>query len=140
MQCRATTGSTTIQCSAGAALESLSVNGSPVTIPSQPIPINHPIAVSGLNVQVSVAGIGLVNVPASGTLYLNRVRTQGEGTNSVKIEHATISLELSGQTSVLGFGPVGVTLFVDDQDLIEYALMAALVAVAAGAISLPPPQ
>lgn len=111
--CASGSSTNEVHCAAGTEIATLMVAGQPVTLPQAPIPVNYQIPIADLNVQVNVLGIGLLSVPLNGALTLNKVTTSGLGTSTVLVDHAALSLTLSGGVNTL-LGPVTVAINLDD--------------------------
>ncbi|WP_035051699.1 hypothetical protein [Andreprevotia chitinilytica] len=126
--CTAVSGSSTLNCTAATTLGTTTVNGSPISIPAQPIPLNYTIALTGLNVGINLAGIP-VTVPVSGSLILNELVVTGLNTHNVTIAHNPVHLILSGSANALGSGLVGVSINVIDATATkaEFALFLATI-------------
>lgn len=111
--CNSSTGSAETVCGLGMKLGSLLVNGQPVAIPSQPIPFNYGVAISGIVIQVNVLGV-IYRVPLSGSLVLNKVTLANNDTTSPDLAYAPVSLSLSGAVDGPGGSKLGVDLQLDD--------------------------
>lgn len=113
-ECVASTGDNIVHCAVDMTLANLTVNGQPVQIPASPIPFNSRIAIADLHIQVEVLGIGLVDIPLSGYMYLNRIRIQSDSSSQMQLKHSPLSVELQGHVSVLGIGLVDARISLDD--------------------------
>ncbi|MDG3412920.1 hypothetical protein R7E49_22520 [Vibrio sp. Vb2110] len=102
----------TVYYAAATNLATLTVGGVVYPIPS-PIPVNHHIVIGELNVDVSVAGYGLLKVPVSGGLTLNRLAIT-DGAAAKRIEHSPAHLELKGEAHVLGQSIAEINITIDD--------------------------
>lgn len=112
----------TITCGAATGVASLQVGGQTVVLPSDPIPLNYTIPIANLSLAVNVLGVGLLNIPVSGNIVLNKVSVTGTSTHPL-IHHALFQASLAGSVSVLGLGLVSVEATVVDDTMQELAAL-----------------
>jgi hypothetical protein len=104
-----------IHCVGSTSLGSVTVNGAPVSIPAQPIPVGYQLATVGTTLAVTVPGLGLsVNIPVSGALKVNDFVFDKTGTNQLSITHAPLHLVLKGSVNVLSIGVVSAQVDLKD--------------------------
>lgn len=119
LTCTVPTANSPTHCTAAMTIGTVAIGGLNIPIPAEPVPINTVIPISNLNVAVQVAGIGLVNVPLNGALTLNKVTVTGEGTLDARIEHAPISVSVSGSAHLLGVPLVSLDITLDDYTALQ---------------------
>ncbi|RKT98638.1 hypothetical protein C7H84_35995 [Burkholderia sp. Nafp2/4-1b] len=104
-----------IRCVGSTSLGSVIVNGVPVSIPQQPIPIGYPLATVSATLAVNLPGLGLlVNIPVSGALKVNDYIFSGVGSKRFLAIHAPLHLELAGSLNVLSVGLVSAQIDLRD--------------------------
>jgi hypothetical protein len=120
LTCESESDGDVISCTAETTISALTVAGRVVTLPANPLPVNHSIAVSGLRLGVNVLGVPL-SIPVTGQMVLNQVTIAKELTAGLELrfDHAPLALTLSGSIHVLGLGLVGVELEVLDFAAVE---------------------
>jgi hypothetical protein len=120
LTCQSESDGDLVSCAAETTVGTITVAGRSVALPAQPLPVNHPIAIAGLQLGVSVLGLQLA-IPVTGQLVLNQVKVvKTVATDSeLAFEHAPLALTLRGSVHLLGLGLIAVELEVTSFARIE---------------------